>query len=448
MTVAMREDPIRVGTYIDLDPASIIEDPARPGTYIILNATAIWEDPSRPGTFVIAPAAAIIPTPESTVAILYQSRITGWRYEVLTHDSTTGEDTLAGFLDGVTDAGIRSSLYKAVKLSATMTVADLETPEGGKLTAGDVDLVTARIRPVLLITGLPEMPFGVYVITAAPEAWSATGRTYHLELHEKTVVLDQDCVEETFTAGTTDPVLTIVQQVVESAGETITVDASVTLTLSKPLVWEAGTSKLTIVNDLLDAINYNALWSDGTGELQATPYVTPANRPVNYDVLAGIERELVDGDTSIYLSEWGRDKDSYDVPNKVITVSSGSGDAEALIGIAFNEDPASPYSYPSRGRWITRTVTGVEVPDGDEAAQLAFLDARAERTLIAASSVQAAVQVTHLPVPMRVSEVVRFASAPASIDARHVVVGFELDCAPAGLMRSSMQELVSVTGGS
>jgi hypothetical protein len=444
--VAMIPDPIRVGTWTDLDAAVIVPDRSRPGSFLILNETAMREDPAREGTFLILSTSVIIPTPQATIDVLYQSRITSWRYEVLAHDTTTGDDTLAGFLDGVTAARIRSSLYTGVKMSATMTVTDLDSAEAGKLAAKDVDHITARIRPVLRIEGLPEMPFGVYVITAAPEDWSAVGRTYRLELHEKSIVLDQDKIDQTFTAGTADPVLAIVQDVVESAGETIAVDGSVTLTLSKPLVWEAGTPKLQIVNDLLDAINYNALWTDASGEFQATPYETPANRSIKYEVLAGIDRELVDGDTSIYLEDWSRDLDSYNVPNKVVAVSSGSGSTEALVGVATNEDPSSPYSQPSRGRWITRTETGVEVPDGDEAAQLAFLEARALRSLIAASSVQAAVTLTHLPVPMRVSDVVRFASVPAGIDARHVVVGFELECAPAGLMRSEMQELVSLGG--
>jgi hypothetical protein len=52
--------------------------------------------------------------------------------------------------------------------------------------------------------------------------------------------------------------------------------------------------------------------------------------------------------------------------------------------------------------------------------------------------------VRHLPVPIRVSDVVRFASAPAGIDARHVVARIELEAHPLGLMRTDLMEVVDL----
>jgi hypothetical protein len=395
----------------------------------------------------IALPAGMVPLRNpSTEDILYGDRETTYRYEVLTHSTSTGLDSLAGTLDGVTKASLQWAANAAVKGSGTVSVLDLETAKPGMLRISDLDLVTARIRPVLTVTGLPEIPLGVYVITAAPEDWSDTGHVYNLEVHDKSTVLDQEQIDATFTADTSTPVLQIVQAAIASSGEHIDVDLSDTRTLSAPLVWapgDQGSSILGIVNTLLDALSYNSLTVSGAGDFQATPYVRPAVRSIRYDIL-NLDRELVDGEQSIYLPDWSTDRDSYGVPNEVITVAEAGADAAPLTGRATNEDPASPYSYQARGRWITSTITGVDVPDGTTAAQTAFLNDKARQSLIASSSPQASRQVKHLPLPLAVLDVLRFASTPAGIDARHTVQSLQLECTPTGLMTSTLQEVVDL----
>ena len=293
---------------------------------------------------------------------------------------------------------------------------------------------------MLVIEGLPEIPLGVYLIAAAPEEWSDTGRVLNLELLDRATVLDQDAVETSYTVDTATPILSAVAAVVASAGESITVDAEVAQTLSSAMVWPAGTTKLQIANDLLGALNYDSLWVDGPGSFQATPYIVPAKRSLIYEVL-NVNRELVDGEQSIFMQEWTRDRDMFNVPNKVLAVQSASGDAPALVGEYTNTDPDSPFSFPARGRWITKVLDGVETPEGTNAEVVAFLVAKAQRSLIASSAVQATVEVKSLPIPIRVGNVMRFASTPAGIDARHVVTSITLDANALGLMTTKLQEV-------
>lgn len=238
---------------------------------------------------MITVPSGVLPVQDlSTRAVLYGARETSFRFELLSHDSVTGVDSLAGFLDGVdpSSGSLQWESGASVKKSGSMSVADLAVAKDGMTRIADVDLVTARIRPVRVIEGLPETPLGVYLLNASPEKWSGTGRTYDLVLHDKSTVLDQDAVEESFTAGTTEPILEIVADVISSAGETITVDGSDLRTLSSPLTWEAGTSKLRIVNDLLtSSLGYFALRVDGWGNFRATPYVKPSDRSIQYSVL-------------------------------------------------------------------------------------------------------------------------------------------------------------------
>jgi hypothetical protein len=391
----------------------------------------------------------------TTREILYGARTTTIRYELLEHDPTTAVDSLIGYLDGVTpDASVTWSAAATVKKSCTLSVLDLAVAAAGLIRIADVDIVTTRIRPVFVVEGLPEMPLGVYVVTASPEKWSGTGRAFSIELHDKSTVLEQDAVDATFTAAAGTPVLAIVADVVESAGERITVDGSEDRTLAAPLVWDAGTSKLAIVNDLLGSISYNALWVDGPGAFRTTPYVRPADRSIRYSVLNDAEgdrlvRELTDGDESIYSPDWSRDRDVYGVPNKVVAVATGTAEEAPLSGTATNEDADSPFSYPSRGRWIVRILTGVEVPDysaevDPTAATEAFLEAKARQSLIAASAVQAAVSLTCLPIPVELLEAIMFASSPASINARHTIQSAGLQLRFDGVMSLELQEVVDL----
>lgn len=391
----------------------------------------------------------------TTRQILYGARTTRFRYELLEHDPATGVDSLVGFLDGVEPGGsLNWSAHASVKKSGTLNIVDLPAAADGLTRIADVNIVTTRIRPVMVIDGLPEIPLSLYVVTASPEKWEATGRTYSVEMHDKSTVLAQDAVEVTYTANTSDTVLEIVRDVIESAGESIAIDGSESRTLLNPMVWEAGTTKLAIVNDLLNAINYNSLWVDGVGAFRVTPYVRPAQRSIRYTVLNDengerIVRELTDGAESIYQPNWSRDRDTYKVPNKVVTVAQGSESAQPLSGVATNENPDSPYSYPSRGRWIVRPITGVEVPDysaevDPDAATEAFLNGVAQRQLIAASAVQARISVSTLPIPVELLDSIRFASTPAGIDARHTTQAVTIPLSYDGLMRLDLQEVIDL----
>ena len=395
---------------------------------------------------MITPPSGVVPVRSLTTnEILYGSRTTSYRWEILTHGAD-GVDTLIGYLDGVVEgsASLSSQLYAAVKSRGNLKVADLEKAKPGRMRVRDLTLTSVRLRPVLVIEGLPEIPLGVFLVTQAPEDWSGTGRILSLELHDRATVLDQDELDTTYTVDAVTGILAAVSAVVSGAGEQITVDADVTAVLSSAMVKDVGTTKLQVVNALLHALNYDSLWVDGTGSFRATPNVLPADRSETYELL-NVPRELVDGEKSIYGRAWTRDRDIFNIPNKVTAEQSGSGGVAALTGTYTNTDPDSPFSYPSRGnRWITKTLKGVETPAGTDQEVIAFLEAVARRSLIASSAVQATIVVKSLPIPVRVGDVVRFANVPAGIDARHVITSIQLEAHPLGLMALKLQELVSL----
>lgn len=374
--------------------------------------------------------------------VLYNDRSTSYRWEVLTHFN--GVDQLVGLLDGAAAGSLNWTQNASVKGAGKLAVTDLESAAPGLLRVADLSLESVRLRPVRLIKGLPEDPLGIFLVSAATEQWTGTGRVWSLELLDRCTVPAQDKIEGSFSVPAGARILRTVRDILLSSNEYIEIDSSSTLATSTGMVWEAGTSKLTIINDLLDVAGFNALWIDGYGNFQLTPRVLPANRSLTYDLL-GVPRELKDGEQSIYQPEWTRDKDSFEVPNKVIAVQAAGGvSSAALVGVWTNEDPSSPYSYASRGRWIPHVLDSVDTPEGTAAATMEFLRNRARATLVQMSAVQAQLKITHLPIPVRVSDVIRFAHAEAGIDSRHVVTKIQLDTSPLGMMSSTLQEVISL----
>jgi hypothetical protein len=374
--------------------------------------------------------------------VLYGDRATSYRWEIFEH--VQGIDRLVGVLDGVVEGSLNWTLNAAVKGAGSVTVTDLDQAAPGTIRIADLKLESVRLRPVQTIVGLPENPQGIFLVSAAKEDWEATGRTWKLELLDRTTVPSQDVVDEAYAVPAGSPILKKVRALLISCGEYIPVNESSTQTTSTGMVWEAGTSKLQIINDLLDVAGYNALWMDGYGNLQTTPRVLPADRSLAYDIL-GIPREMRDGEKAIYLPNWSMDRDSFNVPNKVIAVQSAGGEDEpAIVGVWTNEDPASPYSYQARGRWVPYVMDAVETPEGTAAETLAFLQKRAQTTLVAMSAVQATVKITHLPVPARVGDVFRFAHAPAEVDSRYVITSLDLELSSLGTMKSTLQEVITL----
>lgn len=387
----------------------------------------------------------------STEDVLYGDRTTQYRWEVLEHSN--GVDYLVGTLDGVSDGALSWVQNAAVKGRGKMEVIDLDVAQPGMLRIADLKLESVRIRPVMTmrsgsfeeVSPIPEIPWGTFLLESAKEEWEDTGRVWKLSLLDRTTVPSQDVTDQSYAVAAGTNILQEVRSILASCGEYIAIDQSVDLATRTGMVWEAGTSKLKIINDLLDTAGYNSLWMDGWGNLQATPRVLPADRSIEYELLTGLPRELVDGQLSIYSPEWKRERDSFGVPNKVIAVQAAGGDDdEALVGQWTNEDPASPYSYVSRGRWVPHVLDSVDCPEGTPAEIVAFLEARARATLVQMSAVQAEVKIEHLPIPVRVGDVLQFANSRAGIDARHVITRLDLDTSPIGMMKSTIQEVISL----
>lgn len=121
--------------------------------------------------------------------------------------------------------------------------------------------------------------------------------------------------------------------------------------------WDAGTSKLSVINDILTTIAYETLSFDESGQVVIRPYTSPATLPAEFT--------YDESTASVTTPDKQQTLDLFKVPNRWIGVSSNPN-----TGVVFysypaivNANPDSPTSYFARGRYITKVIQGVDAPD-------------------------------------------------------------------------------------
>lgn len=319
-----------------------------------------------------------------------------------------------GLLRGVVGGEVTLSASTRLKASGSLELIDL---------GQDINWASDRVRITYKIASGASWPLGVFLLAAPTKTYRDGGATWKVELLSKLTLLDEDCVEAPTQVGTAVPALAPLQFALVDMGKADITESAARL--ASTMTWEAGTPRLTIFNDVLEAIGYWSMNVSGAGAFQIRPYVPPAQRPLSW--------RFKEGETSIHLPEWSREQDLAGIPNKVILVSQGGDNKPALVGIARNMNPSSPASYPSRGRWVTKTETGVEAATQEVITQLA------EKKLLEAQTAIAKIEIEHLPVPISTNDLVEFASQ--GVQTRATVQSIKYTLSPEALCRTTLREV-------
>lgn len=379
------------------------------------------------------PGVTAVPLSADLVGVLDGPRVVDYRFEML-----NPAEGLIGELGSVQPEGeARWDYNAAIKGGGSITVQDIGAP---------IDWLNTRIRPVMTLEGggvaedRIEVSCGVFLPAAPVETWTASGRSWRVELLDKNCILDQDIAADssgnpiTYSLPAGSNIVAAVKSLIEGCGEAAPAIEPGGKTLRRDVAWDMGTTRLKIINDLLDMANYFSLWCDGAGQYRATPYVEPEDRPVVYAMATPFSK----GDFSLMSPDWTRDRDIYSIPNRYVAISQGGGDSAPMTSVAANLNPASPFSYPSRGRWITQVLTDAE------ASTQSDLDAIAKRGLTNFTAVANMIKVTHLYLPeIMVNRVVRFVNADAGLDIKCYVTNTTIPFHPTDLCKTELREVGS-----
>lgn len=129
-----------------------------------------------------------------------------------------------------------------------------------------------------------EVSLGRFLMSAPSRGSNEFERFREVELFDEGVTLQNNKIAARYTVAGGANYITAVNAALVAAGKTTAgyTLTSTSHTLPEARDWDIGTSYLTIINDLLFAINYKSFRYNNLGNGVAEPYVLPKNRTAEF----------------------------------------------------------------------------------------------------------------------------------------------------------------------
>lgn len=196
-----------------------------------------------------------------------------------------------------------------------------------------------------------------------------------------------------------------------------------------PRLWTTDrTNKtVTVVNDLLAAVNYRGLWADWRGVFRSGPYQPPSQRPAEWTY------DTADANTTVLAARLS--KDTFHVPNWWTFRLDDPSTDQAVLYVRENRSDG-PTSFEGRGnRWVP-DVRPLDVADR------ATLEAVGDRIVDETKRLQRQVEVSVQPNPLHWHfDVVNFVDDDLGVSGRWQVTDWSLDVDDSARMRLTLRSM-------
>lgn len=196
------------------------------------------------------------------------------------------------------------------------------------------------------------VPWGVFVITTATTSVDEAGtETQSLTGYDLTYLTQQAKLEEPLTllAGTAYNDAVVGQLL--ASGVALVEFSPTAAVLPTDHAWEIGTSRYTIITDLLQEISYRDLWFDGSGIAQCEP-----QRPLEADSTSIRYGPNASVPVRVPMDT---DFDYFGTPNVFLELVNNADLGTVMTATAVNTNFDSPLSVPRRGL----RIVGIETLD-------------------------------------------------------------------------------------
>lgn len=299
----------------------------------------------------------------------------------------------------------------------------------------EVDWLNDRIRPWVQLQ-MPdgewiEWPQGLFLLSSPVKSVDNSGLAVRqIDAYDQTVMLINDKVTDRYHAAAGAVVTTAVRTVLSSARiANISVTPSDKI-LPAAMEWEPGTRKLTIVNQLLSAINYQSVWFDSSGSAVCQPYIAPSETAPGWDYYDDVRSVIVPG-AELHA-------ELFDVPNRwVLYVSNPERDP--LRSEYTNISPTSPTSTVSRG------FTSVDYRQENNVVDQETLDAKVLRIAEEASQVYEYVTFSSAIMPIHEHmDIINLRYTELDVGDRHQEMEWSFDLEAGSTMKHSVRRLIEV----
>jgi hypothetical protein len=344
-----------------------------------------------------------------------------FRYDVLDFNN----QTKSGVTPTILSAHVANNSLADIKRTATFDILD----------DGSINYLADRIKPYVRLEmpdgGWAEFPMGVFLLSTPPRHFDGTTITRQVQAYDQLQVLADSKVGSRYTFAAGSNYIFAVNELLFESGIIDFNTANSPATMPVAIDYEAGTSRLAIINDLLGRVNYRSIFFDADGRCQAIPYVLPDQR--------AIEWTYITDSNSVMNPEMEDALDLFGVPNQWIVVVS-EPDRAVLNSTYTNSNTASPTSTVNRGRTIVKFVTQqMDAPDQ------ATLDAITKRMAFEDSQVFRHFTFDTSLMPMHAdSDVVQIVVGELGLNGRYVEQSWDMDLTAAGVMKHDVRAVVSV----
>lgn len=218
-----------------------------------------------------------------------------------------------------------------------------------------------RVRPYMTLSAngvSARFNLGVFICTSPEIPRAETPATYEVDGFDLIHLLQSTGPGDTYVVNSGTTYLSAVQAVITAAGVGVPflLDGSIGGTqLPATMVWaliNPAPTWLRIVNDLLAAINYRAVWADQDGNLRSGPYQAPIDAPVEWTFDTNDKAtNLIDENRTMAADAWG-------VPNwwRFIRTNATSQPTEGSGLYTVTDQTGTNTSINSVGRTIRKVV--------------------------------------------------------------------------------------------
>ena len=211
---------------------------------------------------------------------------------------------------------------------------------------GDANFLANHLQPVFVLR-LPgediEFPLGIFLIASSPPSDDGKGISLKLKGYDFTAVLLWDTLDAPLTVPEGTVITNYVSHILTEARFTRARVVGSAAETGRDMMWEAGTSKLQVVNDLLASINYTEVWFDRNGFAMVEPYALPIEREVDVAYIAD--------ETSVIMPGVANEMDLFEIPNKIRVTATNNQMPAPLVSVWENRNPRSPLSIDRVG-WV------------------------------------------------------------------------------------------------
>jgi hypothetical protein len=317
-------------------------------------------------------------------------------------------------LTGVKGCNITYSSLSTLKYNANLTMNN----------DASIDWLNDRIQVICRIDGI-DYPLGIYIITSPNLNKNEDILSREVTMYSPIVLLERDKVQERYYLPIGTDIIAEIKRLIGANPYNIE-DGTYTTISAKE--YEIGTPKITIINELLDSINYTSLYMDMSGTMRAKKYILPSDRQ--------IEISYLDGRNSILHKEVTEVKDLFDVPNVFIRYTNNADITPPLVARYENNNADSETS-------TVNAPINVDAQEVTDVTDLQTLQDITKRDAYNASQIYSNLQFETAINPVHDYMNCVYVKY-GDIDYKYIETSWSIDCAVGGKMQHTARRVITV----